>query len=567
MVHLEMKIRNGVFALFAAMCVSAVQVSAAPPFKGLVLWPDEARKYPALSRQISLEFAYCLPCDVENDWTVLEETLDDIASRRHQAVLRFRYVHPGEKTRGVRGRTAVPDGIRSRGDYHETYARNPGGDGPTYYPDWSCEALKDWTLAFYERFAAKYDRDPRIAFVEVGFGHWAEYHTSGTVTRLGVNFPDRAFQVRFAQKLNEIFVETPWLVSIDAADVERSPLAESVQLELGFGLFDDSFMHAKHEIASGDGYSERCWRAFGLDRWQYAPAGGEISYYSRNDQRKFLSPAGIHGVTWEAAAAKYHVTFMTANDSMRGSYATADRFASAADACGYHIKVVSRTWSAEKGLEATLANDGVAPVYHRVFPTADGVRCAEPLGRLLPGAAKAFSFPTAGSDAEIELDSDKLPKGMTIPVVPLGGWPVPDPAKAVFHIDSVERFPKTIGGYAVCTEFLPDGEPVDMSKRKWKVAKRASVRYARDRKTGQYGWIVNNGKPSSVKTNLSHLNLTYNVKKGTFRGSFIVYVLGGTAERPRLKRMTARVSGSVVNGRAWGVATIKNVGSFEIGIF
>lgn len=554
-------------SLSAALCAFASQVLAAAPFKGLVLWPDEARRHPALSQQISLEFAYCLPSDVENDWTVLEETLDDIASRRHQAVLRFRYVHPGEKTRGVKGRTAVPDCIRSRSDYHETYARNPNGDGSTYYPDWSCEALKDWTLAFYERFAAKYDRDSRIAFVEVGFGHWAEYHTSGTETRPGVNFPDRAFQVLFAQKLNEIFVETPWLVSIDAADVGRSPLAESAQSSLGFGLFDDSFMHEKHEMASGGGYNERCWRAFGANRWQRAPAGGEISYYSRDDQRKFLSPAGIHGVTWAAAAAKYHVTFMTANDAVRGPYATADRFASAADACGYRIKVVSRTWSKKRGLVVTLANDGVAPIYHRAFPTADGVRCTEPLGRLLPGETKAFSFPMAGSDAEIGLDSDKLPKGMTIPVVPLNGWPVTDPAKAAFRIASVELFPKTIGGCAVCLEFLPDGEPVDMSERKWKVAKQASVRYARDRKTGQYGWVVNNGRPLSAKTNLSHLKLTYSARKGTFKGSFIVYALDETAGRPRLKRMTAQVSGTVINGIARGEATIKNVGSFEIGIF
>lgn len=37
--------------------------------------------------------------------------------------------------------------------------------------------------------AARYNKDPRLAFVEVGFGHWGEYHTYGTTVQHGVNFP------------------------------------------------------------------------------------------------------------------------------------------------------------------------------------------------------------------------------------------------------------------------------------------------------------------------------------------------------------------------------------------
>ena len=54
---------------------------------------------------------------------------------------------------GVKGATAVPSFLKSRSDYRETFAGNPGGDGPTWYPDWSCRALEDFTLEFYGALA------------------------------------------------------------------------------------------------------------------------------------------------------------------------------------------------------------------------------------------------------------------------------------------------------------------------------------------------------------------------------------------------------------------------------
>lgn len=58
--------------------------------------------------------------------------------------------------------TAVPAFVKAAPGYQETFAANPGGDGPTYYPDWSCPALEEFTLAFYREFAARYDADLRL---------------------------------------------------------------------------------------------------------------------------------------------------------------------------------------------------------------------------------------------------------------------------------------------------------------------------------------------------------------------------------------------------------------------
>lgn len=414
-----------VTAFFSFSVFAAARTETCEPFKGLVLWPDEAKDNPACSDAISLEFSYCLPCDVATgldtsgetilDWRRIDALLSDIASRRHQAIIRFRYAYPGEKLNGVRGATAVPAFIKRRADYRETFAGNPGGDGPTYYPDWSCAALENFTLAFYRAFAERYDADPRLAFVQVGFGHWAEYHTSGTRTVPGRNFPTLDFQRRFFRLLDKAFKHTPWMVSIDAAarKSDYSPAVELAREGLRFGLFDDSFMCDGHDLSNGDGWNERDWQAFGTEHWKTAPCGGEISYYKRSDQRNFLSPAGIHGVTWENAATKYHITFMIANDSVKGRYATRERFLAAQRACGYRFAVNSAK-NTDGGLAVEIQNTGVAPFYHDATVAVDGKRAAGSVRGLLPGQSRRFFVDGAKPDGSIEIVSDKFLGGMSI---------------------------------------------------------------------------------------------------------------------------------------------------------
>ena len=142
------------------------------PMTGLVLWPEEAEdRNSTYGGSITLEYSYCLPCmvvkgcnddgSINYDWTWFDNKLSDVASRGHQLIARFRYEYPsGDDIPGaVKGATAVPQYIKDRSDYHETYASNPGGDGPTYYADWSNEELRRFTKVFYTDFAARYKND------------------------------------------------------------------------------------------------------------------------------------------------------------------------------------------------------------------------------------------------------------------------------------------------------------------------------------------------------------------------------------------------------------------------
>ena len=370
------------------------------PMTGLVMWTTHSQRL-KYAPVISLEFQYCLPCRVvtgkvdgkiQYDWSYFEEILNDIQSRNHQAIIRFRYEYPGNTmVDGVAGSTAVPQYIKDMEDYNETFKKNE--DGPTYYADWTNAELQWFTKQFYTDFAERYNNDSRIAFLELGFGHWSEYHIYGTPLKLGTNFPSKAYQKEFLTHVSQVLT-IPWSISIDAADSGYTPIvADNALMALNFGLFDDSFMHEHHEIKQGDGYNESCWKEIGQGtRWHHGVCGGEISYYTRNDQRNFLNPEGMYGWTWEAAAAKYHITFMISNDATGGVYGTVERFQEAALASGYQFRVLQCVTNGSE-TRLSVTNQGVAPIYRDAYFTIGEHRATTSLKGLLPQDTLKITIP------------------------------------------------------------------------------------------------------------------------------------------------------------------------------
>lgn len=370
------------------------------PMTGLVMWTTHSQRL-KYAPVISLEFQYCLPCRVvtgkvdgkiQYDWSYFEEILNDIQSRNHQAIIRFRYEYPDNTmVDGVAGSTAVPQYIKDMEDYNETFKKNE--DGPTYYADWTNAELQWFTKQFYTDFAERYNNDSRIAFLELGFGHWSEYHIYGTPLKLGTNFPSKAYQKEFLTHVSQVLT-IPWSISIDAADSGYTPIvADNALMALNFGLFDDSFMHEHHELNQGDGYNESCWREIGQGtRWHNGVCGGEISYYTRNDQRNFLNPEGMYGWTWEAAAAKYHITFMISNDATGGIYGTVERFQEAALASGYQFRVLQCVTNGSE-TRLSVTNQGVAPIYRDAYFTIGDHRSTTSLKGLLPQDTLKITIP------------------------------------------------------------------------------------------------------------------------------------------------------------------------------
>ena len=108
---------------------------------------------------------------------------------------------------------------------------------------------------------------------------------------------------------------------------------------------------------------------------------------------------------------------------------------------------------------------------------------------------------------------------------------------------------------------LPFEEVFSVTGKWWKFAKAATVKWAKDRVTKEYGLVVDDTKG---KTNLSGLKLTYAAKTGQFKGSFKAYALqgggsSGTARptKPKLVKYTVNVIGFVVDGVGYGEASCK----------
>ena len=308
-------------------------VTKVQPMTGLVLWTSSKSK----AEYVQLEYSYMLYNQVcknqdEFNWDAMDKLLAEVAARGHQAVVRFRYTYPGYAS-------AVPDYIKALPGY-----------------------------------------EARLAFVETGFGHWAEYHVYDGKYIKGQTFPSTEFQKEFLPMMDEWFHDTPWMISIDAADRSYgSPFPSTKSLlDLKFGNFDDSFM-----CEDWNGYNWKSWSFFGKDRYKTGPAGGEFSYYSSYDQKHCLDAAGMYGRTFEELAAKVHMTFIIAAD--QPGKQTNERLKEASMATGYRYEI--RDFQVKEGVGAAvcIANVGVAPIYRDAFVEVEGVRGDLNLRTLMPG--------------------------------------------------------------------------------------------------------------------------------------------------------------------------------------
>lgn len=371
------------------------------PMTGIVYWTTSSHR---TSEAISLEFSYMLFNDIVQDsgvynWDAVEDKLDAIAYRGHQAIFRFRYVYPGYHT-------SVPDYIKALDDYNETIGLSEGRT--THFPDWTHPELERFSLEFQEQFAQEYDQDPRLAFIQVGFGLWGEYHIYDGPFILGGTFPSKAFQSEFFQHLDAIWLNTPWSISIDAADQRYSPFTQQTELlDIPFGVFDDSFMHENHA-----NWNLGNWNFFDRERYRHSPAGGEFSYYTNYDQQNVLTPVtGAHGSSYEQWAQDFHITYMLGND--QPGYQTEARIKEASMASGYRFQITSFVASADSA-RITITNVGVAPLYYDAFISVNDVLAPESLKHLNPGDTLRLEIPSGGASPELKIVSDRLLAGQVI---------------------------------------------------------------------------------------------------------------------------------------------------------
>lgn len=369
------------------------------PMTGIVVWDGNEH---ANSGAHTLEYSYMLYEDIVSekgvyDWAVVENKLNDIASRNHQAIIRFRFTYVGKTT-------SVPKYIKDLPDYKETKGMSENKE--TWFPDWSHQELKDFTLEFYEKFAERYDNDSRLAFLQTGFGLWGEYHIYDGPFVLGKTFPSKEFQTTFLKKMDSFFNNLRWSISIDAEDTNVTPLrANPSLLNLSFGLFDDSFMSKEHAEVN-----EPRFKFFGTERYKTAPVGGEFNYYTTYDQQNVLSPNGPHGESFESFAKRFHVTYMIGNNQYK--YQTAERIKEASLNTGYKFEITKFEKSNGKSF-LTVKNIGVAPIYYDTYLSINGNKSTTSLKTLMPAQESVFTINYDGNETLI-ITCERLLSGQVI---------------------------------------------------------------------------------------------------------------------------------------------------------
>ncbi len=375
-------------------------VSTVQPMTGIVLWETNES---VATAPIQLEYAYfrydqVVDAEGQWDWSELDATLDRIAGRGHQAIIRWHDTYVGKAT-------GVPKHIKSDATYRETVGKSEGKK--TSFPDWTHEGWREFLLNFFTTFAKRYDNDARIAFVQVGFGLWAEYHIYDGPMELGKTFPSQAYQSQFLKHIHGCLRVTPWMISVDAAG-EHSPLHEDDDLlTLRFGLFDDSFNHRRHAKEN-----EPNWNRLGRQRWKLSPAGGEFSFFEKRDQSSALAPKGPHGETFERQASRFHISFMIGDD--QPSFQPPNRIREAGMALGYRFRV-TKLEAASSEVRIAIANQGIAPIYFDAYPTIDGIPSSTSLKGLLPGQLIECAVAYQGEHPEkVTISSPRLVKGQQI---------------------------------------------------------------------------------------------------------------------------------------------------------
>ncbi len=376
------------------------KIESVQPMTGIVLWTTNEAVETA---PIQLEYAYMTYREVTKldgsfDWDPVEKLLKEVAGRKHQLILRWHDTYVGKKT-------GIPQHIVASAGYETTKGKSEGKN--TEFPDWSHPALQDFALKFFTEFANRYDNDPRLAFVQVGFGLWAEYHIYDGPMKLGKTFPSKDYQARFLTHIDSCLKTTPWMISVDSADNESTPLEDSEPLrQLSFGLFDDSFNHKRHKQEN-----EPNWKILGLDRWKVAPTGGEFAFFDDVEQVKALAPKGPYGISFEDQASRFHISFMIGD--AQPEHQQTKRIQEAGMATGYAFRITKFEASATSSV-VEIKNTGIAPIYYDAFPCVNNVRSQTTLKGLLPDQSRRFEINSGGPSPKLSIECDRLVPGQQI---------------------------------------------------------------------------------------------------------------------------------------------------------
>ena len=303
------------------------------------------------------------------DWTVVDKALTEIASYGNSAAIRFYIEYPGGT--GTHPGMAVPHCF----DGHVSYRQNTywGTTSPDYDSPYLLNALDKFIAAF----AARYDGDPRIAYVQTGLvGLWGEWHTwpfNGQADSGG--YPDFMPTNADASRIIDDFANDFHRTKVEV----RYPTSGGGAADgLNIGYHDDSFCYREGSPLKGVtlpqslGGADYAQLQLGLDvgaenKWVTDSMGGEVRPEIQSSA--FTSwPGGSGQVDAMQACIELEHTTWKLDQTSQSYSATDPNVAAAVREMGYNLSAnnayYTGTASGSALLGVQISNTGVAPFYY-----------------------------------------------------------------------------------------------------------------------------------------------------------------------------------------------------------
>ena len=272
------------FALVITLCCSLHAVAdnrvtleyapgpVANPLKGLVPYAgDENGNFPHSMEFNYVGFAELMKGYDEFDWLSMEDLLNEISGRGHQAVFRIFLEYPGKTN--VIPKFLIDDGLKVHKYLNTNTQPEPPAEIET--PDYEDPNLRRALRNFIAAFGKKYDGDARIGFITAGLlGTWGEWHTYPKEEL----FASKAVQAEVMDAYEAAFKMTPVLLRYPAGE---DTWEKASNAERPFGYHDDSFAWATLDTGKkkDDWFYMPALKQAGsaaLEKWKTQPIGGEI---------------------------------------------------------------------------------------------------------------------------------------------------------------------------------------------------------------------------------------------------------------------------------------------------
>jgi len=322
------------------------------PLKGFAPYQGTYNKFPHSLEWNTLPWKDVQTDEHEFSWDAIDQLLADVSSRGHQTAFRIYADYPDQPY-------AVPAFLEhvakhsytdfSNGTHHESFA-----------PDYNNPALVAAMLETISALGARYDGDPRIGFITVGFlGFWGEWHTFRPSCACDTWMPSAAVETAVLDTFDRAFNRTRLLVR--NPDVGWSGQA--------IGFHDDSF--AEQTISPPDWmFTGRLRKAGATTQWEREPIGGELAP-ARQPCTFDLPACNPPGQEFGRSVDATHASWLVNHHAFQAGYEPEafTRAVAGARRLGYELFVSAvrcpdATTGGRFDVDVRMQNRGVAPFYY-----------------------------------------------------------------------------------------------------------------------------------------------------------------------------------------------------------